>query len=232
MRTILLLFLILLSCTNRNGNNGYENILGPKNIETLDLIVADFEKSILKTNYLNENVSDSYLEFIADYSKSDSKEWVKIPIEIKQRFEKSQLESELYYHPDSVWILPNSSYDRVEEDGIMFLPHQTPYVKARLLDQINSTEKSQVYKYERYYPKINSMTDQDSIIKMISEVRYFNFRGKWYQAIREMENSVGFYKDYAAYKRTGDKQKFYDLIFKQGTLNSSMKRIIVLECLL
>ena len=62
MRTILLLFLILLSCTKRNGNNGYENTLGQKNIETLDLIVADFEKSMLKTNYPNENLSDSYLE--------------------------------------------------------------------------------------------------------------------------------------------------------------------------
>ena len=228
----IILFLTF-GCSNKKGTTEFENILGKENSETLTSLVNHFENDFLKKQYPNSELNESYKQFLIDYKNGSLENWQPLPKKISDIYNASELEKEMYYHPDSVWILPNSTFDKVEEDSLLFVDINRPYVKLRRKDLIFSKPDKIVYEYKRHYIKIDSITNLDSLINKIMNIKYVNYyNGKYVRAIHNMRKLGGFFERFSDQKMVNnDKKEFCELALKKADLNNKLvRRLIVLEC--
>ena len=237
MRFIKLIIISLLtfSCSSDKNTTEFEKILGKENSETLTLLVNDFENDFLKKQYPNSKLNESYRKFLIDYKNGSLENWVSLPKKITDKFNSSDLKKEMYYHPDSVWILPNSSYDKVEEDSLIFLDVNRPYIKLRRKDLMFSSPEKLVYEYQRHYIKIDSTTDKDSLIDKIMNLKYVNFyNGKYIHAVNHIRKFGGFFERFSDLKNVNnDKKEFSELVLEKADLNDELiRKLIVLELVL
>ncbi len=237
MKLINLLIILLLTfgCSSDKDTAEFEKILGTESSETLTLLVNDFENDFLKKQYPDSELNESYRKFLIDYKNGNLENWRPLPKKITDIFNASELKKEMYYHPDSVWILPNSSFDKVEEDSIIFLDVNRPYIKLRKKDLMFSTPEKTVYEYKRYYVKIDSTTNKDSLINKIMNLKYVNFsNGKYIQAVNYIRKFGGFYERFSDLKNVrDDKKEFCELALEKADLNNKLiRKLIVLECVL
>jgi hypothetical protein len=232
---IFIILLLTSGCSNTTGITEFESILGQENSETLSTLVTSFENDFLKRQYPNSNLNESYKQFLTDYKDGSLENWQPLPKRIVDIFNASELKKEMYYHPDSVWVLPNSTYDRIEEDSLLFLNVNRPYLKLRKKDLTFSTPEKTVYEYERHYIMIDSTTNLDSLINKTMKIKYVNFYdGKYILAIHNMRKSGGFFERFADLKAVyNDKKDLCELILEKADLNDELvRRLIVLECVL
>jgi len=234
MRFIKLIIILLLtfSCSSDKNTTEFEKVLGKENSETLSLLVNDFENDFLKKQYPNSELNESYRKFLIDYKNGSLENWVSLPKKITDRFNSSQLEKEMYYHPDSVWILPNSSFDKVEEDSLIFLDINRPYIKLRKKNLMFSSPEKTIYEYDRHYIKIDSTTDKDSLINKVMNLKYVNFyNGKYIQAVNNIRELGGFFERFSDVKNvSNDKKEFCELVLEKADLNNKLvRKLIVLE---
>ena len=236
MKFINLFIIVLLtfSCSNEKEITEFEKVLGEENSKTLTLLVNDFENDFLKKQYPNSKLNESYRKFLIDYKNGTTENWLPKPKEIANRFEASELKKEMYYHPDSVWILPNSSYDKVEEDSLIFLDVDRPYIKLRKKDLMFSSPENIVYEYERHYVKIDSTTNKDSLINKVMNLRYVNYyNGKYRQATDYIRKFGGFFERFSDRKNIFDKEQINELFIEEADLNNELvRKLIVLEFVL
>jgi len=231
---IIILFLVF-SCSNEKELSKFEKTLGLENSNTLDFLVREFENNFLKKQYSKSNLNESYKQFLIDFKNENSKNWKPIPKKIFEVFSTSNLKKEMYYHPDSVWILPNSSYDKIEEDSIVFIDVNYPYIKLKKKDLMFSKPDKIVYQYDRHYINIDSTINKDSLINRIMNLRYTNFyNGKYIQAIHNLHQFGGFFERFSDLKSTTNNKKILcDLILEKGDLsNKLVRKLIVLEFVL
>ncbi len=236
MRFINLIIILLLtfSCSNEKEIAEFENILGYENSETLTLLVNDFENDFLKKQYPKTELNECYKKFLTDYKNGTTENWLPKPKKIANRFEPSELKKEMYFHPDSVWILPNSSFDKVEEDSLLFLDIDRPYIKLRKKDLMFSSPEKIVYEYERDYVRIDSTTDKDSLINQVMKSRHVNYySGKYRQATDYIRKFGGFFERFSDRKNVFNKKQICELILEEADLNDELvRKLIVLEFVL
>ncbi|RCW89823.1 hypothetical protein [Winogradskyella arenosi] len=231
---IILLLILTFGCSSNNNASEFEKVLGKENNATLTLLVNDFENDFLKKQYPNSELNESYKKFLIDYKNGSLENWVPLPKKITESFNSSQLEKEMYYHPDSVWILPNSSFDKIEEDSLIFLDVNRPYIKLRKKNLMFSSPEKTIYEYDRHYIKIDSTTDKDSLINKIMNVKYVNhYNGKYIQTTNYIRKFGGFFERFSDQKGIIDKKQFCDLVLKEADLNDELiRKLIVLELVL
>ncbi|WP_445738558.1 hypothetical protein [Mariniflexile sp.] len=133
LKTFIFLALII-SCAEKKTEENileFDKVLGKENVVTLDFIVSDFENDFLKRQYPNLNTENAYRQFLTDLRDDKTKNWKRISEKAIEKFESSELRLQMYEFPDSVWILKNSSFDKIESDSVSFLNIPYPYIKSR-----------------------------------------------------------------------------------------------------
>jgi len=201
---LFILFTFFTSCSNQPTDNRileFEKILGRENIETLNYLVSDFENDYLKNQYPTLKTEDAYLKFLNNLLEDKILNWGNYYKKNKEFFNKSQLIKELYRFPDSVWIIENSNFDKVEDDSIALLYSKTPYIKMRY-KELNENEDFEYY-YSRLYTDIKPNTNYDSIINSTYKRAEFNGAGKYIQALFAIKDTDTFTNKYFDVKQNG-----------------------------
>ena len=75
----------------------FEKTLGKENVETLNLLIEDFETNTLKKKYPSLKIENAYKEFLKDILKNNT-------YQSNKTFAESKLKLNIYGIPDSIWI--------------------------------------------------------------------------------------------------------------------------------
>ena len=129
-----IIFILIISCSDKkteNNTSEFDKVIGKENIETLDLLVSDFENNFFKRQYPNLDTEKAYRQFLTELRDEKTENWKSISEKARNKFKASDLRLEMYEFPDSVWILKNSTFDKIESDSLNFLKSPFPYVKSR-----------------------------------------------------------------------------------------------------
>ncbi|MCL5128918.1 hypothetical protein [Algibacter sp. L4_22] len=142
-----------------------------------------------------------------------------------EKFESSDLMLEMYEFPDSVWILKNSFFDKIESDSLQFLESPFPYVKYRF-KYINPDGEIE-YTYGRG-SGLSPNTDFDSVINSKLKSARINYTGKYIQALETIKDKSEFHEEFYIKKRSLGSLYLMlaDVMLLKNKLN---RRIIVLE---
>ncbi len=229
----ILVFILCISCSNKkneNQINEFDKIIGEENIQTLDFLVSDFENDFLKRQYPNLNITESYRSFLTELRDDKTENWQKISKVSREKFKHSKLRFEIYDYPDSVWVVPNSKFDKIEEDSLAFIESPLPYIKIRKRDETGRYK----FVYSRIHIHFDS-TNVDSIIEKIKNTGEVKFQGKYFNAINSLKEKNKFWNEIFEYYISPNKdnlKKFSKLILDNNfDLNDiTVRRIIVLEC--
>lgn len=228
--SISLLLLLTLSCSENNKTSEFKDIIGESNYQTIDTLVFDFENSFLKKQFPNIKINKAYEKFLFQISNRKRFNWEKILPKSHNRFYKSKLRLEMYNFPDSVWVVQNSSFDKVEEDSLLFIDVDSPYIKVKEQSRINN----ETYQYRRIYAKLDS-TNVDSLLNIVKNQKSFNYNGNYYKAIDKFKNDNKFWKelnDYILSPKQCSPAVFADIILKNNfdLKNKTIRKFIVIEC--
>jgi hypothetical protein len=230
----LMLFALIISCSDKKTDDNileFDNVLGKENVETLDYLVSDFENDFLKSQYQNLDTENAYRRFLTDLRDDKTENWKSISEKASKKFDSSTLRLEMYEFPDSVWILKNSSYDKIESDSLSFLDIPFPYVKARF--KYKNPDGTTEYTFGRGGPEIWPNSDYDSIINRELNTPRFNYVGKYIQALETIKNKSTFHEEFYDKKRSSG--FLYPMLadvmlLKNVDLKDKLnRRIIVLE---
>ncbi|MGV6832055.1 MAG: hypothetical protein ACWA5P_10920 [bacterium] len=191
-----LLFAIIFNCANLDSGtktSEFDRILGEMNVETIDFLVADFESDFLRNQYPHLDTAAAYRQFLMDLRDDKTQNWRSLSESSKDRFKSSDLRLEMYEFPDSVWILENSTFDKIESDSLTFLESATPYIKSRykIIDVNGNIE----YSYSRSYVENIIENQYDSIINLELKTARFNYAGKYLSALQIIKDKGDFYKE-------------------------------------
>ena len=232
---LFIFFILIISCSDKKSKNNtseFDKVLGKENIETLDFLVSDFENDFLKKQYPNLDTENAYRQFLTELRDGKTENWKIISEKARNKFKISDLRLEMYEFPDSVWILKNSTFDKIESDSLNFLESPIPYLKSRY--KYTNPEGTTEYSYSRSYGENISEVDYDSIINREINSPNFNYIGKYLQALESIKDKGEFHKEFYETKKNAG------FLFPESTarvmlnydidLNDKLNRkIIVLE---
>ena len=233
----LFIFLIfIISCSDKKTEHKiseFDRVLGKENVADLDFLVSDFENDFLKRQYPNLDTENAYRQFLTEMRDGKTKNWKSISQKARDKFKSSDLRLEMYEFPDSVWIIENSSFDKIESDSLEYIRLPVPYVKSRYKD--TSPDGTTEYFFSRgnsFDPISNS--NFDSIINRELNQPNFNYIGKHIQALESIKDKSDFHKKfYERKKATGfayPKNTAYEMLNYEIDLNDELNRkIIVVE---
>ncbi len=231
----LIFLLLIISCTDKKSDNqtsGFDKILGIENVATLNFLVSYFENDFLKRQYPNLDTENAYHQFLTELRDEKTENWKSISEKARNKFKASDLRLEMYEFPDSVWILKNSTFDKIESDSLNFLKSPFPYVKSRY--KYTNPDGTIEYSYSRTSGENISEVDYDSIINREMNSPSFNYIGKYLQALESIKDKSEFHKEYYERKNnvgflpSGSTSRF--MLNKNIDLNDELNRkIIVLE---
>ena len=228
-------FIVIISCSDKKteiNTSEFDKVLGKENIKTLDFLVSDFENDFLKRQYPNLDTKNAYRQFLTELRDEKTENWKKISQKARNQFKSSELRLEMYEFPDSVWILENSTIDKIESDSLVFLESPIPYVKSRF--KYTNPDGITEYMYSRSYGEIMRKSDFDSIINRELESPKMNYVGKYMRALESIKDKSNFIEEFF------DTKKSFGLLIPKSTarvmlnydidLNDKLNRkIIVLE---
>ena len=222
------------SCSDKKSENEtseFDRVLGEENVKTLDLLVSDFESDFLKRQYPDLNTEDAYRQFLNELSDQKTADWKGISQKSRDQFESSDLRLEMYEFPDSVWILKNSSFDKIESDSVAFLEDPNPYIKTRF--KHTNPDGTTEYSFSRG-GEITPGADYDSIIYQESKTPRINYDGKYLKALESIKDKSNFHRMLFEMKKDGQflfpYQTAQAMLDFDLDLNSELNRkIIVLE---
>ncbi|WP_179320925.1 hypothetical protein [Winogradskyella helgolandensis] len=228
--------LLIISCTDKKPDNQtseFEKILGIGNVATLDFLVSDFENDFLKRQYPNLDTENAYRQFLTELRDKKKGNWKRISEKARNKFKASDLRLEIYKFPDSVWIIENSDFDKIESDSLEYIQLPAPYVKSRY--KFTNPDGTTEYSFTRGNSfKLTSNSNFDSIINQELNSPNFNYIGKYLQALESIKNKNKFYeKLFDAKKSFGymsPKLTAFEMLDYGIDLNDELNRqIIVLE---
>ena len=231
-----IILILIISCSGKkteDNTSEFEKALGKENIKTLNALVFDFENDFLKRQYPNLDTENAYRQFLTDLRDEKTENWKSISEKARNKFKSSDLRLEMYEFPDSVWIIENSSMDKIESDSLEFIRQPVPYIKSRF-KYINA-DGNEEYFYSRgnsFNPKLNS--NFDSIIKRELNRPSFNYIGKYLRALESIKDKSEFHKKFYEVKKNFgfvySYQTAYEMLKYKIDLNDNLNRkIIILE---
>ncbi|MDC8001156.1 hypothetical protein POV26_08910 [Aequorivita todarodis] len=230
---VLLLIFLFACCAQNKEEEAFENDLGKENSETLNYLVSAFEKDFLKKQYPKLKINEAYRKFLEDLRDGNTNNWKERPAEAVKIFNESKLRLEIYNFPDSIWVVPNSTKDKIEEDSLSILYYPLPYIKYRRKDYIDSIGK-QHYLYSRSYVQLDSL-NTDSIINYVKKIREFRYDGEYFKLIDRYKNKNSFWSEmneYVISLNNENSKVFAQMILKNNfdLNNPTVRKFIVLEC--
>ena len=211
----------------------FDKVLGKENIKTLDFLVSDFENDFLKRQYPNLDTENGYRQFLTELQDENTDNWKRISEKSRNKFKSSDLRLEMYEFPDSVWIIENSSMDKIESDSLVYFKQTVPYLKLRY--KYTNPDGTVAYTFARGNSlELKPNSNLDSIINREINTANFNFVGKYLQALESIKDKGEFYKEFYQTKKSAG------FLFPESTakvmlnynidLNDKLNRkIIVLE---
>ena len=228
-------FILIISCSDKKAENimsEFDKVLGIENVATLDFIVSDFENDFLQRQFPNLDTENAYRQFLTELRDEKTKNWKSVSEKARNKFKVSDLRLEMYEFPDSVWILQNSTFDKIESDSLNYLESTIPYVKSRY--KYTNPDGTTEYSYSRSYGENISEVDYDSIINREMNSPNFNYIGKYLQALESIKDKGEFHNEFYETKKNAG------FLFPESTarvmlnydidLNDKLNRkIIVLE---
>ena len=234
LKTFILLFLII-SCSDKKTKKNiseFDKVLGIENVATLDFLVSNFENDFLKRQYPNLDTENAYRQFLTELRDEKTENWKSISQKARDKFKTSDLRLEMYKFPDSVWILKNSTFDKIESDSLNFFESPFPYVKSRY--KYTNPDGTIEYTYSRSSGENISEVDYDSIINREINSPDFNYIGKYLKALESIKDKSDFHKKFYKIKKdlgfVFSKQTAYEMLNNGIDLNDELNRkIIVLE---
>ncbi len=234
MRIIIIFILISfsISCSDKKNESEFDKVLGKENIETLDFLVSDFENDFLKRQYANLDTENAYRQFLTELRDDKIENWKEISQKARHKFDSSDLRLEMYEFPDSVWVLKNSSFDKIESDSLPFLESPVPYVKSRF--KYKNPDGTIEYTYSRGGGQIKITDNFDSIVKSELKRPRFNFIGSYLMAIKSVSKESEFLNEFYGIKNgvgiISPQLTAKVMLEKNVDLNNpTIRKIIVLE---
>ena len=178
------------------------------------------------------DTENAYRKFLTEIRDEKTENWKSISEKARNKFKASDLRLEMYEYPDSVWILKNSTFDKIESDSLNFIKSTFPYVKSRY--KHTDSDVTIEYFYSRSSGKNISEVDYDSIIDREMNSPIFNYIRKYLQALESIKDKGKFQKEFYVTKNSAG------FLFPESTarvmlnydidLNDKLNRkIIVLE---
>ncbi len=195
LKTFIFLALII-SCAEKKTEENiseFDKILGKENVATIDYLVSDFENDFLTRQYPKLDTEKAYQQFLTDLRDDKTKNWKRISEKAIEEFESSDLRLEMYEFPDSVWIIKNSAFDKIEVDSITFFDSGVPYLKSRF--KYINPDGTTDYTFSRSHIDIRPDNNYDSIIKRELKTARFIFFGKYFQALESIKDNSAFLKE-------------------------------------
>lgn len=232
MKTLKILFLLCYSLQVVGQEVSlFDQVLGIEQAKTLNSLVEDFENNFLRKNYPDLQTTDAYRQFLLDV-REENQFAFSISKEAQNRFEASSLRYEVYKYPDSVWILPNSSYDKIESDSITLLRSDFPYLKTRYKYEL--ADGSYEYTYSRGGNiELVNKSKYDSIIAAKLKQPEFNTIGSYIQALEAIKDLNPFLTEFYEVKNSSGILHPYmagAFITRGANLDDKViRKIIVLE---
>jgi hypothetical protein len=234
IKTFIFLLLII-SCADKKSDNQtseFDKILGIENVATVDFLVSDFENDFLKRQYPNLDTENAYRQFLTDLLDEKTENWKIISEKARNKFKLSDLRLEMYEFPDSVWILENSTFDKIESDSLNFLESPFPYIKSRYKHK--NPDGTIEYTYARTSAENISKMNYDSIINRELNTPEFNYIGKYLEALESIKDKNKFYGKLFDVKQgfgyVSPKLTAFEMLDYGIDLNDELnKKIIVLE---
>jgi len=184
---VLLLLLLISSCSNEKDIGKFESILGEENSETLSYLLDDFESDFLKRQYPNLDTEKAYKQFLTELSKGQTQYWKKISKSSREYLEKSNLRLEVYSVPDSIWIERDPEKLTLSSSDVPMLKIKRKYLMPDGTFGFSISESSFLYK-----EKIN----EDSIIESRKKWVDINYVGSYTRALNSISNKSDFLTEY------------------------------------
>lgn len=199
----------------------------------MDFLVSDFENDFLKRQYPNLDTENVYRQFLTELRDEKTENWKSISQKSRNKFKASDLRLEMYQFPDSVWIIENSSMDKIESDSLEYIKHPVPYIKSRY--KYTNPDGTTEYSYSRgNSTELTANSNFDSIIKKELNRPNFNYTGKYLQAIEAVKDKSDFHNEFYITKKVAGFLFPYQtaevMLNSNIDLNDNINRkIIVLE---
>jgi hypothetical protein len=227
--------LLIISCADKKPDNQtseFVKVLGIENVATLDFLVSDFENDFLKRQYPNLDTENAYRRFLTELRDEKTENWKSISDKARNKFNASDLRIEMYEFPDSVWIIENSDFDKIESDSLDYIRLPAPYVKSRY--KFTKPDGTTEYSYSRSSAEDISRVDYDSIINRELNSLSFNYTGKYLSALESVKNRSEFLSELYKVKSSFGILMSYEvaeimLEFNVNLNDSLIRKIIVTE---
>ncbi|WP_333695871.1 hypothetical protein [Flavobacterium sp.] len=247
MKSIICLFVLVLfySCKFKNNDadiEKFERELGEKNVATINLLLEDFEQNYLKVHYNNQSLDTAYYNFLVDVKKGNSLNEYPNHKKMDSLFSESDLYSEIYLKPDSVWIArdKNSDITNFTKEGKVLIKLNCDKEYPKLIKRYKSFNQSDKVEYDYItenhctgFIDFEKFSDDEIISKGL--VHYeSNALGKYNRAIFDLQNRGAVFKNF---QRIKESKGFLNasslasgLIYDKADLNDYfIRRIILLE---
>jgi len=216
---ILILFIVL-GCSKKADSyvTEFKTALGAENTKTLSLLISDFEKGFLKTNYPDVSTETAYKKFITDIRDQNTKNPIGVSKKSRNLFNSSRLKEAIYEPPpDSVWI---------EGDVIMSIYKDT-FGHVDTLETIMLQTKTFNLAY--------ILKHKDSIIDVAYKTEDLKVFGQYFSALEKVKKSNKYIPGYLDYKQMSggfiSPQKIAEIMLKYDLdySNYIIKSIVLFE---
>ena len=184
---LILISLLIFSCSNKKGIAEFEKVLGKENSETLTYLVNDFESDFLKRQYPNSDTKKAYKQFLTELSKGQTEYWKKISESSREYLEKSNLRLEIYSVPDSIWIERDPKKLTLSFSDVPMLKIKHKYLMPDGTFGFSTSESSFRYK---------EPIDEDSIIESRKNWLDINYVGSYTRALNSIKSKSRFLSEY------------------------------------
>jgi hypothetical protein len=217
---IIITLLLFIGCSeNKNPTTEFDKILGKENVETLNLLVSEFENDFLKRQYPNLDTKSAYKKFAIEISEGKTERLLEFSEKTRSIFNKSNLRLDIYCVIDSTWIEKNPWNDKT-----LLVKGRTRCLKPDGTFENGSMEM----------PFNENEISRDSIQKKYMNFVESNYNGKYLKALNSISDKSDFLSSFAK-NRTNFGIIVPELIAKKMLAHNVdfdsyyIRRLIVLE---
>lgn len=208
-----LVFVLFYSCQSKNIDSDieeFERELGEKNVTTVNLLLEDFEQNYLRAHYKNQSLDSAYYNFLVDIKKGNSLKEYPNQKKMYSFFSNSDLYSEIYSKPDSVWIARDKHSDianLTKDDKIMMelnCDKEYPKVIKRYKNFNQSGQVEYDYQTEFNCSGFNDFekfSDDEIITKALKQLQPNNL-GKYNKALFNLHDRGMVFKKFQKIKES------------------------------
>jgi hypothetical protein len=236
-----LIVVLIYSCQPKNIDSDiveFERELGEKNVATINLLLEDFEQNYLKVHYKNKSLDSAYYCFLEDIKKGNSLKEYPNHIKMYSFFSNSDLYSEIYLKPDSIWIARDKQSDT--EDGKVVMKVNCDKEYPKLIKRYKSFNQFGKVEYDfetenncSGFNDFEKFSDEEIIMKALKQLQPNNL-GKYNKALYNLHDRGTVFKKFQKLKEStgfiNHSNIAYGLLYYKADMSDYfIRRIILLE---